>query len=101
MSQTESNSGAWGNRHVRRIVGGLILITALRVWIGPVSLPTPAAAQIPDSGLQRKELVEAVRQTNRLLTDIKVILESRTLHVRLTSADNQAESEKAPPLAAP
>ncbi len=70
----------------------VVLLTCLRVWIGPTSLIAPVRAQIPDSGMQRKQLLEEARQTNRLLTEIKQFLTTGTLNVRVEGADNQSRT---------
>ena len=77
------------HRFVDRLVVFLVLLTCLRIWLGPFPLLERAEAQIPDAGLQRKQLVDEARRTNELLSDIKRILETQTLHVRLQGADNQ------------
>jgi hypothetical protein len=76
-------------------LGVLVLLTCLRVWTAPADLVPLARAQIPDSGAQRQMLVEETRKTNRLLTEIKQLLESHTFNVRVRGADNQAD-EPAP-----
>jgi len=67
------------------IIAGL---TVLRVWFAVTpSLPT-ARAQIPDAGEQRILLLKEARHTNQLLSDIKAILRTATLNVRVKGADN-------------
>ena len=66
-----------------------VLLTCLRTWIGPTPVLQVAQAQIPDAGAQRKLLLDEARQTNQLLTEIKHLLENRTLNVRIQGADNQ------------
>ena len=68
----------------------LVLLTCLRVWTGAEPLIERAQAQIPDSGHQRKLLLDEARKSNQLLTEIAQILRERTLNVRLAPADNQA-----------
>ena len=77
------------NRFVNRMVTFFVVLTCLRIWMGPFPLLERAEAQIPDAGLQRKQILDEARHTNELLSDIKRILESQTLHVRLEGADNQ------------
>ena len=77
------------NRFVNRLVTLLVALTCLRIWLGPFPLLERAEAQIPDAGLQRKQILDEAKHTNELLSDIKRILESQTLHVRLEGADNQ------------
>ena len=76
-------------RFVDRLVVFFVILTCLRIWLGPFPLLERVEAQIPDAGLQRKQLVEAAQRTNELLSDIKRILDTQTLHVRLEGADNQ------------
>ncbi len=73
------------------ILPALIMLTCLRVWMGPFPIIETAQAQIPDAGLQRKLMVEEVRKTNRLLTEIKQLLTSHIFNVRIEGADNQAD----------
>ena len=68
----------------------LLLSACVRLWVGPVRLVEPASAQIPDSGLQRKQLLDEARRTNELLTEIKQLLKEHTFNVRCEGADNQA-----------
>ncbi len=67
-----------------------VLLTCLWVWVGPTAVLPAAQAQIPDSGLQRKLLLDEARRTNLLLVEIKQILTSHTFNVRMEGADNQA-----------
>ena len=73
-------------------IGLFVLLTAIRVWTGSSSVLEPALAQIPDPGLQRKQLLDEARRTNQLLTEIKQLLKEHTFNVRLGSADNQADA---------
>ena len=77
------------HRFVDRLVVFFVILTCFRIWLGPFPLLERAEAQIPDAGVQRKQLVEQAQRTNELLSDIKRILETQTLHVRLQGADNQ------------
>ena len=87
-----------GNRDriVMRLTVLFVMATCLRVWIGPMPLSPSAHAQIPDSGLQRQQVIEEARRTNVLLTEIKRILLDGTLNVRLSGADNQADTKARP-----
>ncbi len=79
------------HRLTDRLVSLFVILTCLRIWLGPFPLLERAEAQIPDAGLQRKQQLDEVRRTNELLSDIKRILETQTLHVRLEGADNQGQ----------
>jgi hypothetical protein len=76
----------------RTVIGLGILLTALRVWTGPVPLIEPVNAQIPDSGLQQQQQLDETRRTNQLLQEIKKILETGTLNVRFPGADNPSDA---------
>lgn len=74
---------------LRYVVMAGLALTCLKVWLGPLKIENEAYAQIPDSGLQRKQQLDEARRTNELLADIKRILEDHTLKVRMEGADNQ------------
>lgn len=80
----------------RSVIGLAALLTCLRIWIGPVTLVEPVSAQIPDSGLQRQLQLDEARRTNRLLEEIKQILDKRTLNVRIRGADNPSDAPAKP-----
>lgn len=89
---TESlSSQPRSHRFVDRLVVFFVILTCFRIWLGPFPLLERAEAQIPDAGLQRKQLVDEARRSNELLSDIKRILETQTLHVHLEGADNQGK----------
>lgn len=69
----------------------LAVLTCLRVWLGPMQILPRAEAQIPDAGMQRKQLLEEVHRTNELLTEIKQMLTAHTFNVRMAGADNPPE----------
>jgi len=79
---------------MRAALSLFILLTCLRVWVGPFPILPEARGQIPDAGLQRKLLLEEAQRTNQLLSDIKRFLESGDLNVRIKGADNQVRSER-------
>jgi len=74
-------------RPIRLLLSAFILASCLRAWFGPVTIVDSAQAQIPDSAMQRKRLLDEARRTNQLLSEISQILTSGTLNVRLTTAD--------------
>jgi hypothetical protein len=81
----------------RFLLTGFVVMTCLRVWLGPWESATTAQAQIPDSGLQRKQAIDEARRTNELLAEIKSILQHEVLNVRVESADNPSGSPIKPP----
>jgi hypothetical protein len=80
---------SWGNAALLAIG----LATCAKVWMPSAKLVEPAHGQLPNPAVARQELVRIGARTNELLTDIKRILESQTLHVTLEPADNQADSD--------
>lgn len=68
-----------------------LVLTCWRVWFGPADVLPTAAAQIPDSGLQRKLLIEEVRKTNQLLTTLGQTITSHVFKVRVMGTDNKAD----------
>lgn len=69
----------------------LAVLSCLRVWTGPTQILPRAEAQIPDAGLQRKLLHEELQRTNEQLAEIKQLLSTHTLNVRIAGADNPPE----------
>ena len=91
-----SNQSKRRPQHWCSVVLAIIaLATMLRVWAGPPVLEPAAYGQIPDSGMQRKLLLEEARRTNQILVEIRSLLTSHTFNVRSASADNQAD-QRAP-----
>lgn len=64
----------------------LLSVIAVELWIGLADRST-AVAQIPDTGLQRQNIVEETRRTNQLLEQILTQLRTGTMKVRSESAD--------------
>jgi len=83
-------------RLARIVVGALLLVTCLRVWVGPDSGLPAAQAQLANPAAQRLEAVQEMQRTNELLVEIRDILNKGTLHVRLEGADNQSDASTGP-----
>lgn len=81
---------------LRSLIVVFVMVTCIRVWLGPVPLLSSAEAQLPDSALQRIKLLEATQRTNELLAEIKHLLADGTLNVRIDGADNTSADNKAP-----
>ncbi len=73
---------------LRIVMVAFAVLTCIRVWMGPVAVLPEAQAQIPDSGMQRKLLLEEIRRTNLLLGEIKDLMQKQTFNVRVEGADN-------------
>lgn len=68
------------------IVVALLGVIAVQLWsTGPSILPE-AQAQIPDTGMQRKQLIDEARRTNELLSDILTQLREKPMKVRIVTA---------------
>lgn len=83
-------------RWLRFSLGLLILVTCLRVWVGPTPILQEAQGQIPDSAMQRNQLLEEARRTNRLLEEITKLMQEHTFNVRVQGADNQGPAPAIP-----
>lgn len=75
-------------RYTRPSTGGwlirlAVVVTILRVWLGPEPWDPRAEAAIPDSGLQRKLILEEVQRANDTLARIEGLLKSGTFDVRV------------------
>jgi hypothetical protein len=72
---------------LKRLLLAFVLASCVQVWVGPVAWTEPASAQtsakIPDSLSQRREMMEQTQQTNRMLSELLLLLESGTINVRL------------------
>lgn len=55
------------------VLGGLTVLAAGGLWQALV-WPRAAVAQVPDSGLQRKEMIDELRLSNKKLTEIAGVL---------------------------
>lgn len=71
-----------------------VILTCLRVWVGPVSANAQRRTTLPDSALQRKLQLEELKRSNEILQDIRSILTSGTLKVRIEGADNTGTDKK-------
>ena len=83
-----------GSRFLRALWIGILALTCIRVWMGTEYGPSTAAAQIPDSGLQRKHMVGELKEMNQLLRQINQTLKNDTLKVRIEGADNTGTDNK-------
>jgi len=84
------------DRWLRVPIGLLILVTCLRVWVGPMPVLPEAKGQLANPASQRQLVLEEARRSNRLLEDIKKLLQDHTFNVRVAGADNQAPAPAVP-----
>jgi hypothetical protein len=84
------------DRWLRLPLGLLVLVTCLRVWVGPTPVLPEARGQLYNPASQRQQVLEEARRTNRLLEDIRKMLKDHTFNVRVAGADNQAPAPALP-----
>ena len=68
---------------------GLIVLTCLRVWLGPVEWTPRAQAQLPDSAKQRVDQIAELRRSNELLGEIVRILRTEQIKVVVEGSDKK------------
>src|SRR5688500_10438074 len=73
-----------------------VIAIELSALVGPIE--SRASAQIPDSGMQRKQQLDAQERTNSILEGILQHLRSQTIKVKVvgTDKDTKADSTSAP-----
>lgn len=78
------------------VIAGLLAVVAveLALLLGP-SLPS-AQAQIPDSGAQRREMIDELRQIERRLEEIGRLLRTEVLKVRVIGTDTDKKPAETP-----
>jgi hypothetical protein len=70
-----------GTRLLLATLTGLLGVIAVELWAGRPDLVPAASAQIPDTGLQRQQIVEEARRTNQLLEQILSHLRAKPIKV--------------------
>ena len=71
------------------VVVAVLGTLAVQVWSNTPSILPAAVAQIPDTGLQRKQLIDEQRRTNDLLEQIVDVLRSKTIKVELAPSEKE------------
>jgi hypothetical protein len=95
MSTTDETPRA---RLWRRVLITILVVTCIRVWIGPAETVPRAVAQIPDPGLQRNIMVEELRHANMLLGEILLTLKTHPIKVQVQGTDKtEGRSAVRPP----
>ena len=79
-----------GKRVLRVIAGVLLVLTGVRVWVGPDAWSARAQAQIPNAGTQRADLLSEVSRTNQLLQEVLDTLRTKTIKVEVQDAGERA-----------
>jgi len=87
----------WPQRHfstLLAVIAGLLIVVVIELAM-LLSPGLPAAqAQVPDSGLQRKQIVDAIERTNEKLDALNKLLRTQVLKVRMVSTDNDKQAGK-------
>ena len=76
------------HRFLRIVLGAFVLLSCLRAWVDGPPLVERAQAQVIDARLQRKQMLGECKRANQILSEIRQILSSGTLNVRVQGADN-------------
>lgn len=87
------------DRYTRVILTALTVLASVLVvelWGRQPSALPPAAAQVPDSGLQRRQQLDEMKRTNELLATILDRLENRTFKVTIQDGAKPAKGGKQP-----
>jgi len=69
----------------------LLAVIAIELSVSIRPFTPSAQAQIPDSGMQRNQLLEAQRQTNAKLDAILKHLRTQTIKVKVLGTDKEAK----------
>lgn len=67
----------------------LLTIIAIELWVGRPDSVMTAQAQIPDTALQRREIVEETRRTNALLEQILEHLKTKPVQVTIKADERK------------
>jgi len=88
-----TSDNRFSRRHLILIV--FVAATTWKVWLGGPGIIPEAQAQIPDSGLQRKLILDEVRKSNQLLEQLVQTLQNGTLKVRIEGTDKKSAPRNA------
>lgn len=85
-----------GRRVLRVALGAFLVLTCLRVWVGPGDWTPRAYAQIPNAGSQRADLLQEVRKTNQLLQEVLTILRTQSVKVEIQGLAGPGDGKSKP-----
>lgn len=81
-------------RRLLSVIAVLLAVLIVELWaLRPETAPA-AHAQIPDTGLQRQQIVEEQRRTNELLSAMLEHLRTQAVKVRVESSEKPAATAK-------
>jgi len=94
--QSEINRSRSTERYtqiVLTVIAGLLTVIAIELAIVTEATTLPrATAQIPDTGLQRKQIVDEQRITNQRLSALEKHLKEGTVKVRIVQDDKAQDT---------
>jgi len=82
------------------VLTGLLAVIAVELWAFRPHAENTAHAQIPDTALQRRNIVEESRRTNQLLEQILEHLRTKPIKITIDHTD-KSTSARATPVAPP
>ncbi len=81
-------------RRLLTAIAVLLAVLIVELWALRPDSTTPAHAQIPDTGLQRQQIVDEQRRTNDLLSATLEHLRTKSVKVRVESSEKPAAAAK-------
>ncbi len=91
MDRKENGPVHGHGRAGRPLAGALafaLVVIALGLWDGRSTTPPAALGQIPDTAMQRHQLLEEARRTNQLLSAILEHLRTEPIRVQSATTTN-------------
>lgn len=76
------------------VIAVLLAVLIVELWALRPDSTTPAHAQIPDTGLQRQQIVDEQRRTNDLLSATLEHLRTKPIKVRVEASEKPAGQAK-------
>lgn len=81
-------------RRLLSVIAVLLAVLMVELWAQRPDTVPSAQAQIPDTGLQRQQLVEEQRRTNELLSAVLEHLRTKPIKVRVESSEKPSAAAK-------
>lgn len=83
------------SRGVLTLLTILAGVIAVELWSLSPNALAPAAAQIPDTAQQRKQIVDEARKTNATLMEILTHLREKSIKVQLAAPEKEGGAGRA------
>ncbi len=78
----------------RSIITIILVLTCLKVWLGPADIIQPAVAQIPNSGQQRYDMIDELKRVNKQLSELIAVMKTHTIKVQMAGGDRASDRGK-------